>query len=272
MRNISLETVDRTPRAVLPIATDHAPGTLLETHRHRRAQLLYSATGLMEVETPDGAWVVPTHAGVWIPAGQPHRVHMIDASTRSLYVEPADAPRPARRCEVLVVSPLLHQLLLATADIPPLYDETGRDGVLLALVLHEIREARSVPLFAPLPQDDTLAALCKEFLREPHLKAAPDAWARRLNTSRRTFSRHFRQETGMSFSVWRRQACLLAAIPRLSAGASVTEVALDLGYESPSAFSTMFHRVVGDPPTRFVRQDVAPRTDPYRPQAAARTS
>jgi AraC-like DNA-binding protein len=57
----------------------------------------------------------------------------------------------------------------------------------------------------------------------------------------------------MSFAQWRRQACLLAAIPRLGAGDSVTKVALDLGYESPAAFATMFKRVLGVAPSRYHR-------------------
>ena len=45
--------------------------------------------------TDDGAWVVPPHCGVWIPAHKPHSVRMVGVSTRSLYIEPAAAPRAA---------------------------------------------------------------------------------------------------------------------------------------------------------------------------------
>ena len=57
----------------------------------------------------------------------------------------------------------------------------------------------------------------------------------------------------MSFGAWRQQACLLAALPRLSAGQSITQVALDLGYDSPSAFSTMFRKRLGQAPSDFIR-------------------
>ena len=77
-------------------------------------------------------------------------------STRSLYIEPAAAPRPADHCEALVISPLLHQLLLASADMPALYDEDGRDGALAQLLLHEVRQAQTMPLFAPIPKTASL--------------------------------------------------------------------------------------------------------------------
>jgi AraC-like DNA-binding protein len=46
----------------------------------------------------------------------------------------------------------------------------------------------------------------------------------------------------MSFAEWRQQACLLIALPRLADGESVTSLALDLCYDSPAAFTTMFKR------------------------------
>ncbi len=56
----------------------------------------------------------------------------------------------------------------------------------------------------------------------------------------------------MSFSIWRQQACLFAALPRIMAGEPVTTVALDLGYESPAAFTTMFKRLLGVPPRNYL--------------------
>ncbi|MEF9963958.1 MAG: helix-turn-helix transcriptional regulator [Comamonas sp.] len=253
MRNLPLASVDTVARPLLAIGTDYEPGTLLDTHSHRRAQVLYGMSGLMEVETDDGAWVIPPYSGVWIPAGKPHRVRMQGVSTRSLYIEPAAAPREGSHCEALVISPLLHQLLLASMAIPALYDEQGRDGALAQLLLHEVRLAPTMPLFAPIPQDARLAQQCKAFLQSPNIQAVPDDWAKQLHKSLRSFNRLFRQQTGMSFGAWRQQACLLAALPRLSAGQSVTQVALELGYDSPSAFSTMFRKRLGRVPSGFGR-------------------
>lgn len=255
MYNISLQAVDGVARDVLAIGTDYARGTLLTTHSHRRAQWLYGMSGLMEVKTDDGAWTIPPYSGVWIPAGKPHSVRMhAGVSTRSLYIEPAAAPRQGMRCEALVVTPLLHQLLLSCADLPALYDEDGRDGALVRLILHEVAQARSLPLFAPIPRDERLAAMCHRFLAQPGIRAMPQDWAVALNKSLRTFSRFFQQQTGMTFGAWRQQACLLAAVSRLSSGASVTRVAMELGYDSLSAFSAMFRKALGRAPSEFARQ------------------
>jgi AraC-like DNA-binding protein len=58
-------------------------------------------------------------------------------------------------------------------------------------------------------------------------------------------------ETGLTFGAWRQQARVLEAMGRLGSGAPVTEVALDLGYESVSAFSAMFRRAAGTSPRRY---------------------
>ncbi|NGE23877.1 AraC family transcriptional regulator, partial [Klebsiella pneumoniae] len=122
MRNIPLKSVDNIARDVIALGTDYLPDTLLEYHAHRRAQFLYPATGLIEVSTADGEWVIPPSCGVWIPEQVAHETRMLNVSTRSLYIEPAAKPRHTVSCEVVSVSPLLRQLLLEAVDIPAEYD------------------------------------------------------------------------------------------------------------------------------------------------------
>ena len=55
----------------------------------------------------------------------------------------------------------------------------------------------------------------------------------------------------MTFGEWRRRRRLFAAVEWLTSGRPVTQVALDLGYESPSAFIAMFKRHMGATPSRF---------------------
>jgi AraC-like DNA-binding protein len=98
-----------------------------------------------------------------------------------------------------------------------------------------------------------LVALCRRFVEAPSPHATIDEWAKTLAMSRRTFTRVFHRETGLSFSTWRQQACLFAALPRLAAGEPVTTVALDLGYESAAAFTTMFKRMLGTSPRSYLR-------------------
>ena len=71
-------------------------------------------------------------------------------------------------------------------------------------------------------------------------------------SSERTIARLFVAETGLSFGDWRRRLRLIQSVERLVEGEAVTTVALDMGYESPSAFIAMFRRTLGSSPTAFL--------------------
>lgn len=252
MRNVNPNDHDQVPRPVLAIGNDYPPAFELAPHQHRRAQLLYAAEGVVSVSTPQGAWAAPPERAVWIPAGVEHAVTMVGAvSTRSVFVTPETCPGRGGRCQVLAVSALLRSLLIAAVDLPEDYDLAGRDGLVMDLLAREIELAPVVPLAVPFPRSPALAARCNAFLAEPDARATIDQWAAELGYGRRAFTRAFRRETGMSFSTWRQQACLLTALPRLAAGEPVTTIALDLGYDSPAAFTTMFKRRVGISPSRY---------------------
>ncbi|WP_285420910.1 helix-turn-helix transcriptional regulator [Pseudomonas sp. efr-133-TYG-5] len=248
MRNVSINQLDDTPRPVVAIGTDYSHGHLLPFHTHRRAQLLYGATGVMQVRSHDGNWVVPPQRAVWIPPGVAHEVLMLGVSTRSLYIEPGTVDL-GERCQVISVSPLMRHLLMDAVDVPLIYELNGRDAALMELLLHELLRSAPLPLHIPLPSDGRLLELCQKFLHQPNAHLPPLQWAQALHVSLRTFNRLFRQQTGLSFSQWRQRACVVQALARLAAGEAVTRIALDFGYDSPAAFSTMFRRILGQAPS-----------------------
>ncbi len=177
-----------------------------------------------------------------------HLQHMVSRA-RALGADAA-APLPAT-CSVISVSPLLRALILRAVELPLLYDEAGPDGRIMALILDEIRTLPALPLHLPWPVDQRLARLCAAIRDDPASGRSLGAWALTMGASSRTLARLFRRETGMSFGAWRQQVRLLEALGRLATGQPVTTVALDLGYQSPSAFTSMFRRALGCAPTRY---------------------
>ena len=55
----------------------------------------------------------------------------------------------------------------------------------------------------------------------------------------------------MPFGRWRQQAVLLQALRMLAEGGTVADVAESLGYGDVAAFSAMFRRALGVPPSRY---------------------
>lgn len=257
MREMTPSTYPNTPRDAVVTARDYADGTLFPVHDHHRGQFAYAASGVITVFTRDGNWVVPPQRGIWVPAHLPHSMQMRGPVTlHNTYIRQQAAQRLglSGQCQVLDVSPLLRQLLLKAIEVPARYSTQGRDGHLMGLLLHEIAGMPALSLNAPLPAEPRLARVCREFLSQPSLEVGIDEMAQRAGMSRRTFTRHFRVHTGISYIEWRQQACLLAAVVRLGKGQTVTEVAMALGYSSSSAFATVFRQVLGAVPSRYCAQ------------------
>ena len=107
-------------------------------------------------------------------------------------------------------------------------------------------------LHLPRAKDERIARLGVALLEDPADPTSLCGWASRLNLSPRTLIRRIKDETGMSFRELRRQTRILAALERLSLGESVTNVAMDVGYDSPSAFTQAFRTVTGKTPSRYI--------------------
>ena len=250
-RSTDPEDYQQVPRPITVMAKDFAAGHDIAPHRHPRAQLIFAAQGVMAVRTPQGSWIVPPHRALWVPAETEHAIRMCSAvAMRTVYVRPHAAALPDACC-VVAVSPLLRELILRAAGRPLLYDEQGPDGRVAAMILDELRALAVLPLHLPWPADKRLQRICAALRDDPALMRTLDEWSAAAGASSRTLARLFRKETGMSFGAWRQQARLLDALGRLATGEAVTNVALDLGYASPSAFTSMFRRALGRAPSRY---------------------
>jgi AraC-like DNA-binding protein len=234
------------------MAKDYPDGWVNDWHSHERAQLVYASSGVMTITTPDGSWVVPPNRALWIPAGVDHHIVMSGPVTmRTLYIAADAAAGLPSACRVVAVSGLLRELILRAVELPLLYDEAGPAGRIAALLFDELRLLPTLPLHLPNPRDARLVRLCRSLRQSPADARTLDQWGEAVGASARTLARTFVKETGMSFAAWRAQVRLLAGLARLAGGEKVTSVALDLGYDSPSAFIAMFRRQLGVTPSRY---------------------
>lgn len=244
--------LDHVPRPVVALADEYPANFVDPRHHHARAQLLYAASGVMSVVTDQASFMIPPQRAIWMPAGVDHEVTCRSAvSIRTLYVDAAaDLPR---ECRVIEVSELLRALILEAMSLPREYDAGGRDGRIVQLLLDSIVAPTAASLVAPMPRDARLLRICQALIADPTRADSLDDWAARACMSRRTFTRAFREQTGMSLAEWRQHVRLLEALARLACGQPVTTIAFDVGYESPSAFTAAFQRAFGVPPSRYMR-------------------
>ncbi|VTU20897.1 AraC family transcriptional regulator [Variovorax sp. PBL-E5] len=227
-------------------------GTTVEPHEHGRGQLMFSSSGVMVIEGMGGSWVVPPQRAVWVPHHVRHTFHpATNLSLRNLLIRSdVDVPLPTA-CTFVRVTPLLRELILRVVEDPSTFRSTAHHERAIGLLFDEIDVCQVAPLLLPLPQDPRIRRICIALRENPADPRTLEDWADIACASGRTLTRLFLKETGVSFAHWRRQARLMAAMVRLGMGDSVTSTALDVGYESASAFIEMFRRTIGQTPGQY---------------------
>jgi AraC-like DNA-binding protein len=249
--------MDDAPRQVAVMARTLDAGHKIPLHVHRRGQLLHAVSGIMRVETAQAAWIVPPVRALWLPPQWPHSVAMRShVEMRTIYIDPPACETLPRQPVLAEISRLLRELILALLEEPADYDENGRGGIVARLVLTELALLPEGRLEVPMPRDARALRVARALLDNSSIDHDLDRWADAAGASRRTLARLFRSETGLGFAEWRARLRAIDGLARLSDGASVAETAASVGYASPSAFSAMIRRTLGNPPRRLARPAV----------------
>lgn len=249
---------------------DFQHGHTIPEHFHPEHQLVFASTGVMTVTTSAGVWVVPPLRAVWIPARTPHRIAMSgNVSMRTLYFLPVPRHAIASRCMVLNVSPLLRELILHACRAKRLNRRVPAQRHMIEIILDQLEAVPAIPLQLPHPLDSRALRVATALIANPGDARTLVTLCHDCGASKRTVERLFLSETKMTFGKWRQQLRLLHSMQLLASGEKVTSAALEAGYNSASAFISMFRRQVGTTPTRYFedsRPDLSERLQPARPR------
>lgn len=241
-----------------------AAGHVIERHRHDWHQLIYASAGLLHVWTGRGAWVVPPHWAIFVPAGTVHSIRFAAPSDlRTLYLRPGRTEALPAECAVIGVSPLLRELILRAAREMMLDSRDPAEAALATLILDEFHQAGAPPFDLPQPVSPALLRAAALIAAEAPEAATSAGLARAVGLGTRTLERQFLAETGLTPGRWRRQHALLGALERLAAGVPIKQAAALAGYATPSAFTAAFRASFGTTPARYFQDR------PGLPDAAA---
>ncbi|UWU73098.1 helix-turn-helix transcriptional regulator [Bradyrhizobium huanghuaihaiense] len=243
--------VDDRSAPVIAVRVD-ADGTKGEVpdHSHRKGQLVVSFGGGVTCRVPDGLWMVPPHCAVWIPGCMAHS-NRATANARLffVYVEPELVDLPDRCCTISI-SPLLRELIIELSDGAQ-HDEARRER-LIGVLLGELPRMPVQQLHLPFSDEPRLKRIAAALADNPADRRTLAQWAGQLALSESSLARLVAKETGLTFGRWRQQLHLIVAIRELAAGVSVQQVSAALGYESVTAFITMFRKALGKPPAAYI--------------------
>ena len=233
----------------------YARGEVDPPHHHPQGQLLFATKGVMLVETGNKRWVIPPQRALWIPPLQEHTYSVLsETELRAVWFSPALIARCAtfsRRDEVHVImaTPLLKELIagLFSADY-----RQGSQRTMAVLLLEILSETQPIPAELPMPADARLYRVAHEIIAKNLWDSPMQIMAEKAAMSERSFSRLFMKDTGFSFRSWRQRARICASLDLLANGVAVKQVAWQLGFSCPAAFSAAFRDILGRTPRNFL--------------------
>ncbi|WP_083444980.1 helix-turn-helix domain-containing protein [Pseudorhodobacter aquimaris] len=245
------------PNGLLPVVAWSGPlpkDTQLPAHSGQ-AMVLFCFDGLMRVEVDEDRWFIPDRYGIWIPAGTVPRVKTSDdIEFQAFQLHPKFDARIAmpQQPTVLRATPLIRGIARRLTQPAPL--TVAQQRRLGWVALDEIARLERPNLHLPGSDDARVSAVMAHVMADPRRAASLSQLARTIGSSERTLSRLFLTETGMTWRDWRDRLRFVLSLEGLQAGKGSTDIAVSLGYSSPSAFVAAFRRQSGMTPTEWRHQ------------------
>jgi AraC-like DNA-binding protein len=232
---------------------DPSDPTEFQTEQH---YLLYSLEGTLRLEAQGKRWTLPPSRAALIRAGHPIRISILSKLTTASVLFPThviDTP-----CDVLSVfdmTPLARELVTECRDwgqeAHPLTPYA--QGIFKALASVVSKLAQS-PSRCVLPAPKTPALAKAVALTEDRFDQALtfETVADVCGQSPRALARRFANEMGMTWSQTLARIRIIQAIERLAmTDASVTDIALSVGYNSLSGFNAAFRDLTDMTPSQY---------------------
>ena len=238
-----------------------SPDLVTGWHHHSYHQIEYALTGVAEVETSAGRYLLPPEQAIWIPFGLSHNTTLRGVESISVFFDPGMvADTFGSEARVLAAAPVLREMIryalrwpIGRASEDPAADVFFQA---LARVVEDLLD-RASPLWLPTTRDPTIAAVIgyiDTHLQDVSTRSACAA----VGISDRTLRRQFLARTGLPFGEYVVKARLMRAMSLLTATErSVLDIALSVGFDSPSGFNRAFKQLTGGSPSAYRKRGAA---------------
>ncbi len=221
-------------------------------HFHSWAQLVYAREGVIAVESGNACWVVPTSRAIWVPAGQPHSIKMYGkVFLQTLYFQSRPKATIDLQCSAYEITSLMRELIAFVCSKGIVNSDTDEHRNLIAFLTFQVKSLRPIPLMVPMPSDPRAKRLASRVIDNPGTSMSLAQLCEESGTSLRTMQRVFSQEVGLPLSRWKNLVLMVHAIQLLASDRTITQISLELGFESLSAFIFSFRKYFGESPGQY---------------------
>jgi AraC-like DNA-binding protein len=225
-------------------------------HQHELHEIEYAVSGVAEMRTETSHYLLPPQHAVWIPAGVPHCPVLRDVETIAVFFDPSAFVFEQDRALVLAVPSVLREMIRYATRWPIGRPVTGDEADATAFfeamaVVVRGQLAHETPLSLPV-SDDPLIAAVMEHTTANLADVTAASVCRAVGISTRTLRRRFPALVGQTWRDYVHQARLVRAMALLAEPRrSIVEVALTVGFESPTAFARAFRAWTGEAPSSY---------------------
>ena len=228
-----------------------------DSHSHPRAQIISCESGIMEVVVKNNTWIVNAAQSVWIPSNVAHQVYFPNnVKIITAFIDPSQLKKLPTSSFAFDNSNFFKSLLLKIVSFSNPIEFTAEQKRITDVLLDEISVIQPTSTFLPTSDDEKIKKVTNALLNNYSGKQTIEYYADICCISSKTLSRLFIKELGMSFGDWKIRLKLLEAIKQLGEKKSITEIALNLGYENPSSFITTFKKHFGKTPSTYVLEEI----------------
>ena len=220
-----------------------------------RHYLLYATKGVIEFTDEKGKWLLPPERAAWIPAETTMRIAIKQMTTAcSLLFDIEFLNKSIDEFKVFNVSPMAQQMILHCKQWGPDSDTWSDEAEHFFHAIGNLclELAQEQPVFwLPKGQSQSVIDVVEWSLTNIANDVSIDDAANKVHMSSRTLLRHLDQEIGLNWRELRQQQRMLSAMDWvLSTERSITEIYLDVGYQSQSSFNQAFKQHFGQSPTQ----------------------
>ncbi|MDC7787549.1 helix-turn-helix transcriptional regulator [Rhodoplanes sp. TEM] len=237
------------------LRSQHLPKRhLFPRHSHTWNQFVYATSGTLFAAIENAWYVISPEQAYWVPTGIVHMTGALqDSEFRSLYIDDSVAAELPREGFVFSVTPLMRTLIIELSELEKAGERSDYSERVERLILDQLVRLPKESFHLPWPHSPMLLKMCQELFDNPSDDRDIEAWGRELGASPRTLHRRFEREVGIGIREWRNRLRVFRAIDLLGASDNITEIALELGYSTPSAFTYMFRQRMGCAPSEWRR-------------------
>lgn len=237
---------------------NHPGGATVKQHQHTCGQMTLAISGTVRLQSAAGWWLAVPGQAIWLPPKTRHRaVYTRDTELINLDFSVANSQRLVDRPSLYRSSSLARELATEACRLCSQPEDPEADSqlpLIAELLLHQLQPAEAPTVLSiPEGKDKRLLRITAHLHQHPDCADTLEQLAPMAGASARTLARLFISETGMSFTHWREQLRMLLGVEKLQSGDNITTVALELGYNSASSFTTAFRRVLGQPPRQYLQ-------------------